>query len=562
MYIYPAENNRSISGILIFNDDKLPDTDAKIKFYALGFFGQRYYLGETRTDVQGKFKFEYRWHQYHFYSHKLVAEVIEARRPFSWHGPFNKQEIAVEKIPFTFAARQLHNDVGNCSLKYADAPTDVYIATRPYPGHMQGLNYFLRVRKAYLGELFKTVIYKICQIFMNVLHVQKLFDSFGPQYPKKEPTPENLMSELFNEISVSEYEETDTEVVWEANWDGLEFEPAMPKSLPNIKVAAEKNGANPLKLKYIEIKFREDVEPRRIKPEDSNLDWAIFVARSTFTLKGELNTHLSEGHLLPAIVGQTFFKYIKPSHPIFKAVAPHLSQIAFVNWVGAYDIIYGKESVLNNSALTPKAIVEMIIKEFKRRADYTKDIPSERVNSQDDRGKVSAMYYGLLLNYFRDFVEQNRAEIAASIKPIYFWSKSMHNRLKEIPMIVEDPNQFTKEDEERLIRCLTWVVHKTTFIHWATHSHQHLLTDIRMAAFGIKDFGLDKDGKLAPGGNVDTYRADFQLRIFRTILNFDADKLVENRYGDIDPKLIDILKANRDKFKPFDLNEIYPTAMI
>ena len=555
------EGSRTLNGRLVFTDDLSPEVEIKVRFYAKTFFGGQEYLGSAKTDRTGRFTFHYEWQARCWQrTHEVVVEMIEQRRPFATQGLFcAKNKVAIGTANLSFPANQMENDIGDYHLAYRNIPTDLTVVEKPVPSHMQSPSFFWKLTKAAFPELVKNLLVKLFQTWVTVPQVQKLYDSFGAQYAKRAATPDRLIEELLNEICAVDCEEKEGQVSWKAEWDHLEFD--MQDSLPNVIVVAQKEKGD-LKLKHIEIQFREDLEPRRIPTGDEKLEWGIFVARSVFALKGEAEVHLAEGHLLPGLAAKAFFKHIKPSNPIFAAAAPHAGQLDFINWIGAQGVIFGKGSVLEISSLSDQSVSRIILDHMKKKADYTKDIPTVPINHQHVRARVSALHYQILLQYFQDLVRGRRQEIVNCKEQIFRWSESMHSKLRDIPKIMASADEFTPQDEERLIRCLAWFVHKTTFLHWSAHSRQQILTDIRTAALAMRKFGLDSTGKLAFGGNMDPVKVNSQLFTARLLLNFEGASLTQNPYGDVDPELIRRIQERKAEYLPYQVDEMTLTTQI
>lgn len=558
--------NRSIKGVLIFKDDKLVDADAKIFVFRKNFFGGLSFLGSTFSDAGGRFELGYHWDpRFWETSHQLVLAVVERSLPFSSHGFFySMDDTVVEQISFSFPVDSMHNDIGTYELTYDDIPTDLTKISPPTANEQPSYLYRLRFVMAAAPEYLKLLYIKIFNPEVTSPEVQSIYDRFWT-YKKAPLTPENLIHELLNEVCAIDYVEEGQNVTWSANWEGFMFRDN--KFYPNIKVIARKGNlpTDPLQLDRIEIEVIDRCHKETIYAHDTkNISWAIYLARSVFILKGEAELHLAEGHILPHVVGRAFRKYIKDNNPIFKPVIPHIGQMDFINWIGANGIIFGKGSVLETSSLTALSIAKLIIDRMIKKANYIQDIPRNPLNQHHHFAIGSKIHYEILYDFFKEYIRQNRQDIQKCKHQIYRWSESISSKLPAIPRIMDNPENFDEQAEERLTRCLAWLVHKTTFHHWAIHTRQELLTDIQLASLGFRNYALDGQGQLAPHGNTPPRKAIKQLNTARTLLNFKGDAFLKNPYNNIDPVLLQRIVDNLHRYPKYytDIEEMYMTTQI
>jgi len=545
MDLLGAKLNRSIRGSLVFSDDQLPDTDRKIHFFIKGFFGSTY-LGYVQTDPGGGFVFRYNWEPVNCCqrTYQLFMEVREEILPFANHGFCCAEEVVIGHFQRDLKACVDENDLGRMELNHIPISPNLTSVAQPAPNHRQSAGYFWRLAKAVVPEQAKNLLVKLSQKCLSITAVQSLYDCCGPRYPKQPATPERLISELLNEICAVDYEIEGPRVRWRTHWQPGAF--AGDQSMPNVTVTAIKNG-NDLALESIEIVSHAGDVPDVVLPDSPNLERAIFVARSVFALRGEAETHLAEGHLLPGLVGKAFFKHIKPENPIYSMASAHLCQIDFINWLGSQGIIFGKGSVLQTSSLTDAGISALIINQMKKKADYTRDLPLDPLCPEHHRARVGKIHYEILEQFFRNKVLAHLGEIRARRNEIYHWSACMHRYLPEIPRIMEAEGLFEANEQERLIRCLAWVVHKTTFHHFSIHTGQGLLTDVSQASLSL-------------GRNA--LMASQQIATARELMDFKTDSLMQNPNGDVDLDLIRAIKLRVNYYLPYRADQISVTTQI
>jgi hypothetical protein len=562
-----SAHNRNISGTLLFKDDYLPTAEMKVRFYSKDFFGRCTYLGETETNENGVFNFNYKWDHISlpFKNIDIVLEVIEKKRPFANEGlRCFKEIVTVARKVFSLPPYAQKNILGVQYLDYNSISSDLTQFSFPTPSHSPSVSYYMRLLQAFVPESIKAVIVLAFQKILNLYGVQGIYDSFGTAYLKRAATPENLIDALLNQICAVDYKKFGDKVFWEANWDQRDFDET--SSLPNVTVTAKKDKTRDLLvLESIDIKFREDIETRTFSKNSPDIAYAIFTALSAFALKGEAEIHLAEGHLMPDIPAKSFFKHIRPDNPIYPLIAPFIDQLNFINWLGSKGIIFGKGSVLEMSSLTPDATAAVIIDHMKKKANWQKDAPKEPLCANHFKAIAYKNYYSLLFNFFKKRLSQYRDEFVENSNlrnQLYLFSESVHRKFSAIPVIINDPNVYTYKEELNLAQFLTWLVCKTTFLHWSAHSRQDLLTDIFSVTLAIRNHGLTEAGEFSPGGNTDLLKASKQLQIARTLLNFKGDTVANNPYHNIDPELRDLILSHKHQFPTFDINEMHMTTQI
>lgn len=559
--------NRSISGKLVYQDDKLPDADVKIHVFAKDLLGVNHFLGKTKTDRDGNFNFRYNWSGTCLdYSHRLVLAVVDSRRPFAskgFHGA--KTDVVVDKIEVTLPVETKKVDLGTKHVTYGNMPSDLTKLNKPPETHMHAVGYYWKLFKAVFPEAVKSGVVYLFQNWISTASVQKFYDSFGPQYPKTKLTPDALIDELLNKICATDYVQKGDRVTWTAVWDGFEMDQV--DSLPNVQVDAKLNSDEELKLESISIQFRGEQAPQKIYFDvpvtEAKSNWAIYVALSTFALKGEAEIHLAEGHVLPGIPAKTFFKYIKPSNPIYKLLAPHLGQLDFINWLGSMGIIFGKGSVLDVSALNEKSIAEVILKFMILKADYLGYSTKKPICKNHYHAIAEEKYFNLLFAFFEKFVEDHWVEISKSEnwEMICRWSTAMNKHFSAIPQMTQVKKDPNDQDKANLVKFMAWLVSKTTFLHWAAHSRQALLTG--SASMNLQRKGKDNEGNLAPFGNTPAVSYSKQLFNARSLLNFDGDAFLQNPYGDMHPELLAYMKKHLKNFKGYeDIAKMHITTQI
>jgi hypothetical protein len=531
-----------IGGRLMYKGDDVALHDIKVRVYAKNFFGQKQYLGSARTDENGQFTFTYKWKPGYFSkNHHLTLGIVGIKRPFSDKGlTCAKSEVALQKIEKTIPVNVHEIDFKDIPVDFAMVPPNITDVIKPPATHEQSFRWKAKLFVASFLEVIKRVVVKLFGWMMSSKSVQGLYSLFGTKYPVRKLTEKNIINELLNEISAVDYRVKGNQVTWSANWDGLNLD--IKDSLPNVDVVAETTENGGMKLKRISIRYREDEKATVATPTDKNFRWAAYIARSTFALKGEAEVHLGLGHVLPHIVAKPLFKYLSPQNPIFKLVAPHLGQVHNINYLGSKGIIYGEGSVLETSALDSDAVTRVIVNTLHTKANYMAYEPKEPLCDNHHLAKVQKEYFKQLHEYFTKYVEGNKEELTKYWKEIYTFSTKLHKRFNKIPKITTSPDGPQPGDLQRLSKLMAWVVNLTTFHHWAAHSRQNILADIRSCSLAIQHRALNKDNTFNEYGNTSVQAANTQNFISRTLLNWDGDKMVDDPYKNMDPGLLRIIQ--------------------
>lgn len=547
-----TENNlHTITGKLIFYDDGRLVQDTKINFFAKNSF-VKYYLGSASTNYNGEFLFQYKWkHGVLNRSHELILGIVEKRLPFAQHGINCTEEVVLEKIEQNVSPYINEINLGNIPVSYANISQNITDVKAPIASHEQTFSFYWKLFKAALPELPKQLFVSVFANWLTTAQVQKIYDSFGPVHQKRGNTPSNLIDELLNQISAVHSQVSGNTFTWTASWDGLSFDKNC--SLPNVKITTHKDDeSGNLVLDNIAIKFREDAEETVVKIDDKNLDWAIYVARSTLALKGEVELHLAQGHILPGIIATSFFKYIKPTNPLYQPAEPHLAQVDFINWLGSLGIIFGSGSVLDISALDDQSIAEVIIRSIKNESDWLSYSPPVPITQGHYYAKAEALHFNLLHSFFIKYINDNKEEIIKHWSSVYGFSESIHQKIDKIPRLALNENDPTDLELMNLAKFMAWLISKTTFIHWAAHSRQQILTDISQATFSMENKALDPNGRLSPFGNTKPIDASNQLFIIRLLLNFHGDSFFKNPNGDMNEELLKLFQENIGNFEGYD----------
>lgn len=543
-------------GKIVFDDidrkshRKEPCCKRRVAIYKNGWLFGRTYLGSARTNDLGEFTYTFnKLNTFWGIKHKFTFHLVDQPQPFSARGSLKIQD-RVTQIFNLAIPRNVIWAKAEFPAIYAIQSKKLSEVAPPPSTHWQSSRYFITLGKAAILDAPKVLISTLFSKWMSGSQVQRLYDLYGPKTEKKSLTPEFLIDTLINGIGNTGYFINGNGVDFEANFNGYEFDEA--NSLPNVKVFTKrvKNNRNEeeLRLESIAIKYREDSEAEVISVKNKkDLQRGLYIAMSVFGLMGEAKRHLGEGHILPHIAAVPFFKYISRENPIYKVVATFISEVHFINYLGSKGIIFGNKSILDASALSPIGLERLIIDAVKSKADWSVP-PNENFLPNDHFSHGVKLHYEMLYDYYSKYINENIASVDAHWQEIYNWSEATHEHLNECPCITERSKNPSAEDRKKLAMFLAWLVTKTTFLHWAVHSRQAPLTDIKSMSLGLRNRSLDSKGRFSPTGNTSGFNAHVQILIARVLINSKLNTFAENAYGDIPQELIDRFNRNATKY--------------
>lgn len=563
--------NRIIKGQFSYEDDDKPYAEKKVNIFIQGWFG-RFFIGKVRTDEGGKFKFKCHWECGWFSNLHVILAIMKKARPFSNYGVLcAKKTVSVEEIHLKTSAQTFIIDAGEYALKKQVQPKDLTKVATPTRIQMQSPDYFFRFAKAVFPEAVKRLVVNIAGGRMSLETVQYVFDLVGKQYDHYPNTAGALIHCLMNTVCAVPYRLEDNLIVWEALWDKspltgnpLKFD--KEDALPNVRVFGKKDTPQgPVKLHSIEIKFRSDSDWKVVNPDDELLEWAVYVAKSVFALKGEAEEHLAKGHLLLGIDAEKFQKYISPGNPLYKVLSPHLDQVEFINWIGSMGIIFDNNSVLESlTALTGESLGEVFVSAVVRNGDYTrKDHVQEPLCEEHTKAHAEMHHLSVLKDYVDQVLIEDGEKIAEPKywKEIHDWTDSVYKRCQAIPRVTESEDGPQNGDMERLKARVGRLLFLATLGHGGVHAGQGVLTNVFSASMGMNNRAL-KEGKLATDGNTDPRQGAYGIFIARTLMNFETDKLIDNRHGAVDPRLLAIVNKRREGYPPHILKMIPEAVQI
>jgi hypothetical protein len=550
---FPPQKNatKGVLKVKLLSDDfdssgnRMSLVGQEVAIYSKGYIYNSF-IGRGVFNTKNKCKLEYSINDSYFgWDKDFKIELIAKSQPFSVENP----EILDDRIQEVY--HLTIPDGTQCAkvdleADYAYQSKDLTVVRQPPSTHWQSISWFITIIKAALPELIKAIFVLIFQRWLTASNVQYIFDSFGPQYPKINLTSDNLIDSLLNGICNVPYTRENEDYVWNTDWKNLELD---HETLPQVEVRAFLNKDKKLQIDTISIKYTGKKEAEIIGFTNSSkeeTERAIFIAFSAFSLKGEAEHHLGQGHLLPGVISTPFFKYVSIENPVHKLISGFLGQVGFTNYFGS---LFGKENFLGVSGLAPKGIGNVIINSVNENSDWTKEIDGIPLNSQDKFTPAKAKHFNRLYNYFLRKIHENKPGVSQHWQDIYNWSEAVHASLPNSPPITKVSKDPKDLDLQRLARFMAKAALLTSFVHWVMHSRQYPLADIHTAVLKPNGEFRDFQRKFARDGNVSAYDAMSQLFTLRTSLNADMDSFAENALKDYPEELV---KEFTDNPKDYD----------
>lgn len=583
-----SEVKRKLTGQLLYDDIdrrtglKMPNAGQKIELHRcdwISWIFRKTCIAQVQTDAEGRFELKYDHPKGMCSSGDTPFQIKLVERPH----PFAAQKLLkgsdysdrVTQIYHLTLPKYTSEATVELPPGYAAHPSKLTEANRPSTTEWQSPSYFLHVLKAASWELPKGLFVSAFQKCLKDRHVQRIYDSFGPKYPKLALTGDSLINFLLNGIGNVGFTKQDDYVLWEANWDNVQFKPGRENALPNVKVIAKliiENEKEKYVLDSIRLQFQGEFE-RLIAATDDDIQWAIFLALTAFGLKGEAEGHLGEGHLLPLNLAIPFFKYIKPENPIYRAAAFAFGEVGFIDFLGANKnktgLIFGENGSLSGSPVETtiqrnpgenqrgnlkKSLEDLIADAVKKSADWTKPLP-EPLGEQDYFNHAIKIFYEeVLRSYYIEMVNKDRAAIAARWDEIYRLSEAINQHLPECPCITKRDSEPQDKDFSNLAEFLARSVLLTILRHSWRHLSQGPFADLASVSLGVRDKALDKDGHFSPYGNTSASDANVQLLVTRTLLNFSMNTFLDNAFGDIPDELVERFRRILPRFERYPNN--------
>ncbi len=561
----------------------IPNANQRVVVYER-YWGIFYHqLGYAKTNSQGQLNITFDLKKgYLDCDYKFYFELTDKPAPFSKSSPSGIKEHRIVQTYETVFPKNTTQATLKLQANFANQDNNLSIVSPPPTTHFQSYTYFFRMGKGALPEIIKALAATIFSRFLSTAHIQKIFNSFGKQYPKMTLTPKTFVNSLMNGICNVGYSRNGNEVIWNSNWDKYKKDRigTLSTAVVNAKMIKNSDGKEFPLLSYIALKFDENPDPQilnfseliehgKITLEDGEMkcsdpktsmrvNYFLKLAFYDFAYEGEIKEHLAR-HMITGTVATPFFKYISKSNPIFNALSFFLYEAWMINYVGGANIIFGLGSSTASGPLSPAEVERAIKDGVTAKANWVEERSNRGLNGdlhpplceEDYYNSFLNMHYNTLHKYFSSYVYENENGIRLKWREIYNWSLGFASRLSNCPKITTNPLSPDKGDIENLISFMTWITCKASFEHFNKHTEQYPLLDLSIFSMGMTNYGKNDDGTLDPFGRTINYDSIKQLLTTGTLLSFELepDSMVKNQYNAFSKALITEIQANIDKCK-------------
>lgn len=214
----------------------------------------------------------------------------------------------------------------------------------------------------------------------------------------------------------------------EFRWDPCEMEGAyeLPNATAHFERVQGAGGDVKLEVRSIDIQFRDKrdktgvrfprMAPMRTwKPGDGEgWSFAKRCFRTAYLVAGEVDGHLSQGHLLTEQYLIPLMIHLNSKHALFRLLYPHLRDADAVNHFGG-PVIFGRHSVLRQASAMSATD---ILGRFKHRMgslDWYGWSPRRAICSHDRYASAAALYWGVVTDYVRAYFAKHNTQLTAEL---------------------------------------------------------------------------------------------------------------------------------------------------
>ena len=347
---------------------------------------------------------------------------------------------------------------------------------------------------------------------------------------------------------------------------------------PDVRAYFERRGAELVPTK-ITLRRRHPGAPLgeavAYTPADGEL-WtrAKRVVRVSYALWGEVEAHLARAHLNVEQYAIAAFRNLRRS-PLARLLLPHLRETVVINHRAATSLLGEEGFVVVGSAFTARGVEQLLLASVGA-CDWAGWSPRSPVTQGHAFAKVGRLYWEVIGDWVSRFFLDHSAEIAASWSEVRAFSRDLvehsaehvpagggdpwldasevndHDELRrEVGGVLRAVSEVTASETadaaslDRLQQLCRYVIFHATFFHTWANDEQH--ADGGEAAY--LSLGLDADileDPLAEG--LGPLEASTQLFFTWYLTRTRYGLVTRNEEGDLEPGLIERLKARRGEF--------------
>lgn len=585
-----------ITGQLVHpNGDPL--NSQKIALFSPGWFSDtKIQGGETVTDMDGNFSIKYEWkHRPYEKQQDILLQVFEETVP----SEVTLSERMIDSIPRSIPISEKVCNVGKVLTK-------LYESQVGFPAlRVDDLN--RRPQQSTLGFNVELVTDAVAQAVKTAAgSFVKLFSSESGQKILTDKdggvklSAENTLDFLLNGTYPGQFRKgkKENEFINVINWNKYIKAPA-PPLLPNTTITLIKEN-DKLRIKEIALELDGKVkvytplnDDGKENPEFTSV--AQFLYNSTAFVKGEAEDHLVHGHLMAGQIALSFFRHIN-NHPIKKLLTPHLEGVTEINRLGS-GLIFGETGILALSALPP-AEIDRLLKMNLSWIDFATYAPRQPISSEHRFAAGQQLYWKIVTEVVDQFFAENAEAIRSkdTWHELYYMSQNLmkeslpyvapeadvdqsewvdrseldrsevpgrveyDGHIRTIRPFITSKNTPNEADIEKVKQLCRYSIFITTFYHWAVHSSQFWGTNVDFASLAPQ---LTVQGNEIKG-TTDARKAARQALVAKTLVNFDAPTLVENKNKAIYQPLIKKLLEHKEAFAKlgYDVTKIHSAIWI
>ena len=546
-------------------------------------------IGEGLTDRYGKFSLN--GPQVSSYPAgtplklKVVEEVIGAKDIFSHQSLTTRAEDEID-----FIAPESEGEVLVTARLY-EYQKDFPNLEQPNNGEKYpqqwDLGYLSEIARAGLLEAPQNLITTLAK---SLEEVEKIYGVYNPELELSSATTVDL---LLNGLFPCNFLKTDeagfTHLV-HMDWNRYELRTGDRPAIPNVQIYLTLEN-NQLTVGRVDFQFKAGGAWESVLETDPEFKRALYIANSMAIIKGEIHSHLGLGHLYVGQAAMAIFRAVR-LNPSGQLLKPHLRDVLVINHLGA-TAIFGESGILAETGLSAKGIQEAI-NDVLNSTCYTGFKPREPINEDHRFAKAENLFWDMVSKVVDQFFAENEAAIEANWCEIYYMSKALvENSLPYRPLNgeafenwwdtneIDNPNlpgRLEFEGQLRAIRPITTsldapavgdlenlkqfvrhVLFTTVFWHFAVHGTQGKWgTNLKIAALA------PREPVILPDGGVKVEDASKQLSFAHLFMNFSGGELIKNKYDDIYPPFVELVKQNIGVFRDlgYDLTKMPFGTMI
>lgn len=567
-----SSTKKQISGKLACSNGD-PLYSYRINLYAKSFFGETK-IASTETDKNGKFKLDF-WQFTHSFSSiqplaLKVERISEASSLFKSHVLC---EVPIKK-PYALANYKLKDPIKASILEYDSGSPHPQQPKDPSQIPSSDDGWFIwTVLKAGWDEILKQVGLQTIGKNLSTAEVQNIM---GIPETRLNHDSKTIVEMLTNGIYAPPAflkGENEGELLARINWDKYEIDTSNnAPDIPNVDIVLV-NSKNGKDIKQVTIKFPKQ-KASIYKPDQPDFAKALRIAACMILLKGEIESHLGLGHLIPGEFAMAARrKFIK--NPLAKLLNPILEGTLRINHLGGPAIFNKASGALGIAALTQKGI-DQVLQDSMSFCDYINWQPAKERFEGDVFAQEKHLFYMTSKKAIMNFLKNHQDEIKKSWHEVYYFSKDLvENSFPYVPYMSQynfsrwdDASEIGKQnprdigrdgivrafraittnkdspedgDWDRLANALAYFFYLSTYYHDKIHkSQKKWACDLRFASLAPRnqskeDFGGDDE-------YIGTTPEDARKQLAIAHILTDFDEYLQNKSILLHPEVVKEIK--------------------